>query len=315
VQRAIALFERALEIEPDYVDALIALGNALQMRGTFLAIPDLVARARSLVERALEIAPTRTDVHVRLGQILVVQGEIDAAEAAIRRGLALDPDSALAHSALARVLWVGRARIDEAIGHFTRAAALAPEAGYTYLQLALLQALNGDLGAAERNAKAAVELQQKAMSGAQGLIVVGAHTRLGYVHYLRGQYEDSIREYRRELSFLTLTDHALRDRSIIEVSQKLAASYHRLGTADEARTYGNAAIEAFDRRLAAGADDPFTRYYLAALHALRDDVEPVLRHLERPLRELGAFTRWRLTRDPDFAGVLANPAVAALLNA
>ncbi len=37
------------------------------------------------------------------------------------------------------------------------------------------------------------------MSGTQGLIVVGAHTRLGYVHYLRGQYEEAIREYRREL--------------------------------------------------------------------------------------------------------------------
>jgi hypothetical protein len=49
------------------------------------------------------------------------------------------------------------------------------------------------------------------------------------------------------------------------------------------------------------------------VHALRDDVEPVLQHLERPLRELGAFTRWRLPRDPDFAAVLANPAVAARL--
>ena len=153
------------------------------------------------------------------------------------------------------------------------------------------------------------------MSGTQGLIVVGAHTRLGYVHYLRGHYQEAIREYTRELNFLTLTDHALRDRSIIEVSQKLAAAYTRLGAEDEARTYGNGAIEAFDRRLAAGADDPFTRYYLAALHALRDDVEPLLTHLERPLRELGAFTRWRLPRDPDFAGVLANPAVAARLSA
>ena len=177
----------------------------------------------------------------------------------------------------------------------------------------MLYALNGNLDAAERHAREAVDLQQRAMSGTQGLIVVGAHTRLGYVHYLRGQHEEAIREYRRELSFLTLTDHALRDRSIIEVNQKLAAAYLRLGAEEEARTFGNGAIEAFDRRLAAGADDPFTRYYIATLHALHDDIEPVLTHLERPLRELGAFTRWRLPRDPDFAGVLANPAVAALL--
>ncbi|MGE0359126.1 MAG: protein kinase [Vicinamibacterales bacterium] len=312
-ERAIALFERALEVDAGYVEALVALGSALQLRGSFLSMPHVLERSRALLEKAVAIAPRNAEAHVRLGQTLMALGQVDAAEAAIRQGLALDPDSAVAHSQLARLLWLGRARVDDAIGHFLKAAELAPQAGYTYLQLALLNALTGQLAEAERYAREAVDLQQRAMSGTQGLIIVGAHTRLGYVHYLRGDYEEAIREYRRELNFLTLTDHALRDRSIIEVDQKLAAAYLRLGDADSARTFGDDAIAAFDRRLAAGADDPFTRYYVAALHALRDDVEPVLSHLERPLRELAAFTRWRLPRDPDFATVLANPAVAARL--
>ena len=314
-ERAIALFEQALALDPGYLEALIALGSALQLRGSFLSLPHVLQRSKALLEKAVALAPRNAEAHARLGQTLVSLGATDAAEAEIRKGLELEPDSAVAHGQLARLLWLGRARIDDAITHFHKAAELAPQAGYTYLQLALLYALNGNLDAAERHAREAVDLQQRAMSGTQGLIVVGAHTRLGYVHYLRGQYEDAIREYRRELNFLTLTDHALRDRSIIEVNQKLAAAYLRLGAEEEARTFGNGAIEAFDRRLAAGADDPFTRYYLATLHALRDDVEPVLQHLERPLAELGAFTRWRLPRDPDFAGVLANPAVAARLTA
>ena len=313
-ERAIALFERALELDPGYLEALIALGSALQLRGSFLTLPHVLERSKALLEKAVALAPKNAEAHVRLGQTLISLGATDAAEAEIRKGLDLEPDSAVAHGQLARLLWLGRARIDDAITHFLKAAELAPQAGYTYLQLALLYALNGDLDAAERHAREAVDLQQRAMSGTQGLIVVGAHTRLGYVHYLRGQYQDAVREYRRELNFLTLTDHALRDRSIIEVNQKLSAAYLRLGAEDEARTFGNSAIEAFDRRLAAGADDPFTRYYLATLHALRDDVEPVLAHLERPLRELGAFTRWRLPRDPDFVAVLAHPAVAALLS-
>jgi len=312
-ERAIALFERALELDTGYVEALVALGSALQLRGSFLSLPHVLERSKALLEKAVAIAPQHAEAHVRLGQTLVALGQVDAAEAAIRQGLALEPDSAVAHGQLARLLWLGRARIDDAIGHFLKAAELAPQAGYTYLQLALLHALTGRLDEAERYAGEAVDLQQRAMSGTQGLIVVGAHTRLGYVHYLRGQYEAAIREYRRELNFLTLTDHALRDRSIIEVNQKLAAAYHRLGDADTARTFGDSAVAAFDRRLAAGADDPFTRYYVAAVHALCDDIEPVLTHLERPLRELGAFTRWRLPRDPDFATVLANPAVAARL--
>ncbi len=313
VERAIGLFEQALSHDPDYVDALIALGGALQLRGSFLNLPQVLERGRALLERAVAIAPTRAEAHVRLGQSLASMGDNAAAEAAIRRGLVLEPDSALGHTQLARVLWFGHAKIAQAIAHFERAAALAPEAGYTYLQLALLQALTGDLDGAERSAGAAVDLQQKAMSGAQGLIVVGAHTRLGYVHYLRGRYDDAVREYRRELTFLTHTDHGLRDRSISEVQQKLAAAELRMGEPLESRASADLGIEAFNRRLATGGDDPYTRYYVAALYALHDDIEPVLEHLEAPLVQLGPFTRWRLPRDPDFAGVLANPAVAARL--
>ena len=315
VERGIALFEQALAIEPEYVDALVALGSAMQLRGAFLARPDALARSRGLLEQAIALAPERADAHVRLGQVLATAGETDAAEVAIRRGLAIDGDSSLGHSQLARVLWLGRANIDDAITHFSRAAALAPQAGYTYLQLALLQALNGDLAGAERSARAAVDLQEQAMSGTQGLIVVGAHTRLGYVHYLAGRYDDAIREYRRELTFLTHAEHALRERSLIEVQQKLAAVYGRLGHADTAAEFAAQAQDGFERRLAAGSDDPFTRYYAAALAAARQDVEGVLRHLDRPLAELGAFTRWRLPRDPDFTTVVADPRVAARLSA
>ena len=53
-------------------------------------------------------------------------------------------------------------------------------------------------------------------------------------------------------------------------------------------------------RLAAGADEPFTRYYIAdAVRAARRRGK-AREHLERPLEELPAFTRWRLPRDPDF---------------
>jgi hypothetical protein len=39
---------------------------------------------------------------------------------------------------------------------------------------------------------------------------------------------------------------------------------------------------------------------VAALYALRGDAPSAREHLQRPLSELPAFTRWRLPRDPDF---------------
>ena len=72
------------------------------------------------------------------------------------------------------------------------------------------------------------------------------------------------------------------------------------------------AIDAFNRRLATGADDPHTRYYMAALYALQRRRRAGAAASRAAARASWVpFTRWRLPRDPDFAGVLANPAVAA----
>ena len=94
-ERAIALFERALELDAGYVEALVALGSALQLRGSFLSLPHVLERSRALLEKAVAIAPQHAEAHVRLGQTLVTLGEVDAAEAAIRQGLALEPGPVL----------------------------------------------------------------------------------------------------------------------------------------------------------------------------------------------------------------------------
>jgi len=52
--------------------------------------------------------------------------------------------------------------------------------------------------------------------------------------------------------------------------------------------------------VAQGADDPATRYYVAAVYAGRGDVAGTLEHLALPLRHLPQFTRWRIPRDRDF---------------
>lgn len=303
VDRAIGLFERALELSPGYVDAMMALGGALDLKGAFLSMPELLQRSEALLQQAVALRPESGEAHIRLGETLADMGRIDEGVAELQAGLQLAPDNAEGHSNLARQYWLGKGNVDLAIEHFRRALDLNPDAGYTHLQLALLYALRGDLDDAEREARAAVLLQEQAMSGTRGLLIVGARSRLGYVFYLRGCYDEAIREYRRELEFVSTGDHALRARTSIEISQKLAAAYRRKGDADTAQTYEDRAIKAFDERLAAGADDPFTRYYMAALHAMRGDVVQTKRHLEKPLAELGAFTRWRFPRDPDFHGV------------
>jgi TolB-like protein/Flp pilus assembly protein TadD len=298
--RAIALFERALEIEPAYVKAMVALGNALDLKGSFLSMPALLERSLELLRTAVAASPKMAEAHVRLGETLIDLGRVDEGLASMERGLRLEPGNASALALTARAYWLYQGRIDEAIALYLRSLALAPEAGYTHLQLALLHSIKGDLDEAERFAREAVVLQEQAMSGTQGLLVVGARSRLGYVLYLRGQYDEAIREYRRELEFLSGSDHALRERTGIELSQKLSAAYWRKGDRESADAFFHRTVDAFDRRLADGGDDPFTRYYMATLYAVRGDADTARRHLQRPLQELPAATRWRLSHDRDF---------------
>ena len=83
------------------------------------------------------------------------------------------------------------------------------------------------------------------------------------------------------------------------------------GNLDDATRFGNLSIQGMQNRLAAGADDPATRYYVAAVYAQRGDVQNTLTHLNLPLARLRAFTLWRLQRDPDFALVREDPAFVA----
>ena len=103
-----------------------------------------------------------------------------------------------------------------------------------------------------------------------------------------------------------MSDHALRERATIELCQKLAAALARAGDSDGADAFFKRATRAFDQRLSTGADDPFTRYYLASLHAFRGDADTAWHHLQVALAGRPAFIKWRVQRDPDFSAVLGD---------
>jgi serine/threonine protein kinase/tetratricopeptide (TPR) repeat protein len=314
IERAIAAFERATEFDPEYALAWATLGGAYMLKGSFLSLRSLVEKALDIERRALSIDPDLADAHAWMGSALLVLGRTDEAIAAIQKGIRLEPDNGQAHQALARALWVGKGDFAAAIPEFERSIELNPEAGYSYLQLGLLLAWEGDYARAEDVCRKAVELQDQYMSGNAGLQVVGANARLGYVYYLQGRYDEALRQYERGLSFVASGDHALKDRTAIEINVKMGATYQRLGRGDDATAHFDQAIKMFDSLIASGAGDPFTRYYIAIAHALTGALDRAFDALEQVATALPALTVARVRRDPDLEHLHREPRFDALIS-
>ena len=308
--RAIHLFERALAIDPDYAEAWAGLGGAYQIKGTFLGLPEQLDRAIEFEQKALALDPRLADAHVWLGSAYFALHRHDEAIASLQEALRLDPEHARAHATLGRVYWVGHGRVADGIAELVRAVAINPQFGYAHQQLAYLYTEQGDWKRAERAARRAIELQEQYISGEEGFLVVGAHTRLGYAFYRQGRHAEALKEYQTELLFLSASDHVLKERSLIELHQKLGAALLRLGQEDEARRHLRLAIRKYEERAARGAVESATQYYVACAYALLDDAEHAVRLLEPVLAPGRLLNRRRAARDPDLESL--RPALAAL---
>lgn len=300
LDRAIYYFEKAADEDPNYAGAWAALSAAYDLKGGFLSIPELSHKAVEFAEKAIALNPRLSHAHQFLGGAYSTLGRYDEAIAAMNEAVRLEPNNAGAHGSLARAYWLGKGMVEEAIIELEHAVSINPQAGYSYLQLVFLHTLVGNYSRAEAAAKPAIELQEKFISGKEGLQVVGAHTRLGYCYYRQGRYDEAIAEYERELEFLKTSDHALRDRSLTELEQKLGAAYQRKGMTEEAEQHFKGALKRYEHRIGKGGDDPFTKYYIACLYSLKGDADHALKYLKESLGPLKEINTLRAKSDPDF---------------
>jgi tetratricopeptide (TPR) repeat protein len=313
LDRAVVLFEQAIGADPRYASAWAMLGVTRNMQAQFLAQPALLDQALQALQHAIAIDPRHVYALAGLSSAQLGRGRSDEAIAAATRALDIDPDHVMARGVLARAFWIGKGLLDEGIAALERAGRQSPDAGYIHQQLALLFSLRGDLDRAEHEATRAVALQDALKSGTEGLLMVGSHVRFGYIRYRQGRYDEALAAFERERAFLAQHDHALKERLLIEIAQKRSASLWRKGDRAGADRAYEEAVNAFGARRSRGPTDPFTTYYLAALHALRGESDPALRLLAECLAALPALTRTRLRLDPDFDPVRDTDAFRALV--
>jgi tetratricopeptide (TPR) repeat protein len=180
-------FERAVQLDPEHVDARTELGRYYLLAPRLLGGGVTKARAQGAAIAKHNAQRGR----VLIGWILHNEGEARAAEREFEAAIAQYPDSAPAYFGLAHV-YQDLEHYDRAFLLLERYATLQPDDMNAYYQLGKLGAVSGThLDAAEQALKR--YLTHKPHSHEASL--AAAHGRLGMVYEKRGDRELARREY------------------------------------------------------------------------------------------------------------------------
>jgi serine/threonine-protein kinase len=124
---AIAMFERAVELDPEFALAYAALSHrhmdVYARRGDL--DPERMALAKRAADRALELDPDLPEAHHALAAFYAVSGESERAVAEFRQALALRPNDVTELMAMSEVQW-RRGQWQEAVDLKKRALELDP---------------------------------------------------------------------------------------------------------------------------------------------------------------------------------------------
>jgi len=150
VDEAMAHFQKAVEIQPNYSSAHFYLGEILREKGRGNeAIPHF--------KRAVEIHPDFAEAHKSLGFLLLGKGQVDEALVHLRKVLEIRPNDAADHNNLASVLWQ-EGQVREAIAHYQRALEIRPDYALAHHSLGGLLEQEGQVREAIAHYQRAIEI-------------------------------------------------------------------------------------------------------------------------------------------------------------
>ena len=119
IEQAISALNSGLEYRPDDIEALCDLGEALSRIGQF-------QQAVVLYKKALGINPAHWQARVLLGNALAQINDIDGALNCLREAVHLNNGQIDVHNALTKIL-LDAGRVDEALAHFDQLLMVKPD--------------------------------------------------------------------------------------------------------------------------------------------------------------------------------------------
>ena len=205
---AIRAYERGLEVEPDNVELLNALGFSLFQQGKS-------EEAVVALEKALKVDPGHWKSHNNMALASIDLGELEVAEAHYRESLAIEPQPAI-YNDLGFVL-EREGMPEEAAEAYRKALELDPESASAHYNLGVSLARSGEFAEAETHLRAALKRTPNAQT----------YTGLGVVLLQQGKAEEAIASLRAAIEA---------DPENAAAHQDLAQALEKLGRTDEARS-------------------------------------------------------------------------------
>ena len=345
VGRAIANFERAVSLDPQYAAAHVGLANARFWQYEMSRArnqPDaaLLARAIDHVRRAIELERDLAEAHATLAFLLVSAGRAGEALAAARRAVALEPGYWGNQFRLGHAAW-GQERLQA----LAKAVELYPDFPFVHFEAAMVHIARGALDYAESVLREGTIVQDRQADLKQRYPAKGLHWLLGLVRLARGDAAEAQREFRCEIEsgtnqlyapefamnahdgsgFAYLTtgnpqaaavefqsaldlfpEHA---RSLVGLAAALRAAADRPGAAN-AFEHAAAAIDALRR----GGRTAEAALAQAFDHAVNDRADEAAAVLETVLERADLpFTGWTIPVEPLFAPLRATPSFQRVL--
>lgn len=187
IERAAALFQQAIDVDPAYAPAYVGLADCFPLLSLYgsLTPREAYPQAKAAAEKALEIDPLMSKAYNSLGVVkLFYEWDWRGAEAAFRRAIELNPHYADAHQRYGMLL-TAEGRFDEAVAEFKLAREFDP------LSL-IIKTISGYPFYYSREFEPAKAAFREVIAADEKYSM--AHFRLGLAHAQTGDYAEAVKE-------------------------------------------------------------------------------------------------------------------------
>jgi len=303
-ETAVALFRKALELDPNYALACAGLGDAYAQRfARFGMGRSWVDSAIEVSKKAISLDGNSAEGYKALGTAYIYEGQREKALEVLQKAIEFNPNFYPAMNNVGTI-YVDAGELDKAILWFEKSAAIDPTSVFARTMMAETYRKLGEIDKSEQILKRALELQPDFVDGLYYLCLV---------YFIQGRFEEIGNLLQSAVSsnpdnprvlegagmtmgflrdFSTAREYYLRSRDantsfetdVLAVSGiGLGHILMREGRRDEAEEFLNQAASVREKAIREGDLSSEIRFELARVHAIKGNKEEAYDWLEKAI--------------------------------